>query len=322
MNWCYNRELNYHYLLNDKNLDDKNLKDKHTLALFNFYGTITWSERGELISYDADSLILSSPLLDIVIESIKLKGYSVCILEIIRNINNLSQIQSTIASFIAKFNLDIPVIITTEENIYLLSKILYDFYKPTYRFGKKSFYCADEIDFYESNPWYRNSEIDTIISRSIEFNLYKPEDVLGSFVNSNFLFLINDLVITCGQEYSGYDMLYESIDLDTEHLGMECKLKLILNQKIYFIPSYTLLENNKIIKIKPNIRYVIMGSNPSFKERLKISSMFEYEDKNKKFSYTVAWFTRPPYQWTNSYRSYLKNFDSPILSNEKWFRFN
>lgn len=323
MNWGYNRELNYHYLLND-DFSDENLhsSDKHTLALFNFYGTITWSERGELVSYNTEKLVLSSPLLDIVIESIKTKGYSVCILEIIKNINNLDNVKNTISKFINNFNLNVPVVLITEDNIYLLSKILYDLYKPKYIFGKKSFYCADEIDYYDSNPWYRNSDTDTIISKSLGFNLYKPEDVLGSFVNSNFIFLINDLVITCGQEYSGYDIFYESIELDIEHQGLECKMKMMVSEKIYFILSHQLLENDKIIKIKKNTRYVIVGSNPSLKERLRIASYFEHEDKNKKINYGVAWFTRPPYQWVSSYRNYLKIFDSPITTKEKWFRFN
>jgi hypothetical protein len=322
MNWHYSKEFCYHYLIDNK----IPIGDKQTLAVFNFYGTLVWSERGELFSYNIDSLLFTSPILDIVLEGLKSKGYTLCILEIIKKNTNVEKLKATIMEFIQRYNLNIPAVLIAEENIYLLNKIMCDFFKPLYKFGKKSFYCADEIDYYDSNPWYRLSETDSLVAKSLNFNLYKPEDVLGSFVNCNFLFMINDLIITCGQEYSGYEIFYEAIDLEVEHLGMECKLIILLTEKIYIIQDYILDEyynsgKSKII-IKPNTHYVIVGSNPSVKDRQKIASMFEYEDKNRAIGYTIAWFSRHPYQKSELYRRFLNNFDSPLRNNEKWFRFN
>lgn len=318
MKWNYNKDLNYYSCLNN----GLNNNDKYTLGIFNFFGTLAWSEKGELVSYNPDILVMSSPLLDIIIDNIKNKGYTVCILEIFRKTSNIESIQKTISFFIKMYKLEVSVVLVPDDKIFTINKIFKDLFKSSYRFGRKSFYCADEIDFYDSNPWYRLSENDTIISKSLGIQLYKPEDVLGSFITSNFYFLINDLVITCGQEYSGYDMLYESIEIEAEHLGMECKLKMFLNDKIYFIPVQTLLEYGKTIKIKQDIHYIIIGSNPTLEERMKIASMFQYEDANKNLSYSIAWFTRPPYQWCSSYKSYINRFSSPILTGERWFRFN
>ena len=146
MSWTYHPGLEYY----SWSLGDINIKSKQTIALFNFYGTLAWGDKGELICYNSNSLIYSSPLIDIFLESFTNKGYTVCILETFKTKHSMEMGKKCISDFFTRNNLNYPVLITYTDNlhkdIYNVGKILYDFFKPDYKFGKKSFYCGDEID--------------------------------------------------------------------------------------------------------------------------------------------------------------------------------
>ncbi len=323
MNWVYNSKLGYHSLKSQDYLHN----EKITLGLFNFFGTIVWSSKGELYSFSSDNLIYSSPVVDLIVSTYQKSGYTICILEIVKNKNLIEPIKRCIQGFLNKNNLKANVILINYKKFindnWVINKALYDFFNPTYKFGAKSFYCGDEIDIYDPDPWYRLSDLDTQISKSLNFKITNPNQILGNFLNSNFYYILNDLIITCGQEYSGYDMFYESIELDVIHLGMECKMDFFLNRRIYYIYSEIFLEKYKDSKllILPDEHYVIIGSHPTLKERKEIESKFEKKEGTSILC-SIGWFTKYPYQWSSSYRDFITKFDSPSNTGEKWVRLN
>jgi len=323
MNWVYNSKLDYHSLKSQDYLHN----EKITLGIFNFFGTIAWSSKGELHSFSSENLVYSSPVVDLIISTYQKSGYTICILELVKNKNLIEPTKKCIQGFLTRNNLKANVILINCKKFYnnklIISKILYDFFNPTYKFGVKSFYCGDEIDFYDPDPWYRLSDLDTQISKSINFQLKNPNEILGSFINPSYYYILNDLVITCGQEYSGYDMFYESIEIDVIHLGMECKLDFFLNRRVYYIYSHIFLEKYKDSKllILPEEHYVIIGSHPTLQERQEIASKFE-KNGTIPFLYSVGWFSKYPYQWSSSYRDFISKFDSPLNTGEKWVRLN
>lgn len=331
---------------------------KHTLALINFYGTLVWGKNGELKCIDSDNLILSSPFVDLILQELKLKGYTVCILEIYKNKYMLENMKKCVKNFLIKNEIDVPIILLSHTVIKDINKILYEIFKPTHKFGLKSIYCGDEIDLFDANPWYRINNTDSIISKNLKFKLLNPESLFSVFLSYMAYFTITSLNITCGQEYSGYDMLYESIENDIIHLGMECKVKKFMGKNIYFIQDFIVnqyfLFNDKIT-IQDNEHYVIIGSHPSFKERNDLvykfkqskqtqfvgseakqtvfvgseaskqsSGLSDLEELNSSESMFVgiAWFSKYPYEWSSSYKNYIRDFESPENTGEKWFRLN
>jgi hypothetical protein len=323
MFWEYHPKLDYHGF---KSVNYTH-NEKITLAIFNFFGTLVWSVKGELYTLNPDNLIYSASTIETIISTYIENGYTICILEVVKNINLIEPFKKCVQNFIIKNGIKANIIITSEKNFdkdeNVISKILYDFFNPVYRFGKKSFYCGDEIDFYDSNPWYRLSDLDTRICNNINFKFKNPTDVFGEFSNPAFFYILNDLIITCGQEYSGYDIFYESIETDVIHLGMECKVDFFLGRRVYYILSEIFVENykNEKLVILEDEHYVIVGSNPSLKERQDIVSKFERKDKNP-ISFSIGWFSRYPYQWSSSYSDFISAFESPFHTGERWSRRN
>jgi hypothetical protein len=322
MTWAYNKSLDYHYL---KKCDFIN-EEKITLSVFNFYGTLVWGYNGEMLCYDSSKLIYSSPVADLVLNTYTSYGYEVCIFEITKNRSLIEPVKKCIQKFLDTHNLKYNVIITSYENFnkgsFILNKILYDFYSPVYKFGKKSFYCGDQIDEYDADPWFRLSNLDERVTKSMGLALKKSNEILGDFINPSYFYILNDVIITCGQEYSGYDMLYESIELDVIHLGMECKLDFFLNRRIYYILSEVFLDKYKDEKliIGEDEHYVIVGSHPTFNERQNIISKCEKKDGT--LTSSTAWFSKYPYQWSASYKTFLNSFDYPLNTGERWLRIN
>jgi hypothetical protein len=311
---------------------------KHTLALINFFGTLAWGKCGELKCMDSDKLILSSPFVDLILDELKLKGYTTCILEIYRDKYMLENIKKCIKNFILKNKINAPIILLSYKAIKDINKILYEIFKPSYKFGVKSFYCGDEIDLFDANPWYRINDTDSVIAKHLKFKLLNPDNIFSCFLSYTAYFTITSLIITCGQEYSGYDMLYESIETDINHLGMECKVKKFMGKTIYFIQDYEINQYfllNETITINKDEHYVIVGSHSSFKERNDLVYKFKQIDRNKfpidlpdSQSETslefvaIAWFSKYPYEWSSSYKQYIKDLESPENTGEKWFRLN
>ena len=322
MSWEHNKKLDYHSLKKCEFL----IESKITVALFNFYGTLAWGYNGEMLCYDSNKLIFSSPVVDLMLNTYSGYGYQICILEVVKNESLIEPVKKCIEEFLNLHNLKYNVIVISynhfNRNSFILNKILYDFYNPSHKFGKKSFYCGDQIDEYDADPWFRLSNLDTRISNSLGFPLKKSSEIVGSFIDPNYYYILNDLIITCGQEYSGYDMFYESIELDVIHLGMECKMEFFQNRRIYYILSEVFLDKYKSDKltITEDEHYVIVGSHPTLRERSEIISKFEKKDGV--LTTSIAWFSKYPYQWSESYRSFINRFDCPLNTGERWLRIN
>jgi hypothetical protein len=100
MSWTYHPGLEYY----SWSLGDVNIKPKQTIAMFNFYGTLTWGDKGELVCFNPNSLIYSSPLIDIFLDSFTNKGYNVCILETFKNKHSMEMGKKCISDFLTKNN--------------------------------------------------------------------------------------------------------------------------------------------------------------------------------------------------------------------------
>lgn len=313
----------YSVFLNE--LKVENIKQqKQTLSLINFFGTLVWGENGELNCMNHTKLVLCSPFIELILDDLADKGYTICILETYSSFSNLNRAKECIKGFLESNNLKIPAILIHRKEIQNVDKIIKKFFEPSGKFGSKSFYTGNEIDLYDANPWYRISDTDSVIAKTLGFNLLSPDNLFGGFLNYMAYFAMNNLIITCGHEYSGYDILYESIEDEITHLGMECKIKNFLDKKIYFIWDYEIKEyfkNKSKIIIRENEHYVILGCHPSLKDRQNLRLKFENDD-NTECSSVIALYTKPPYEKYDGYRKYINLYESPVKSGEKWFRLN
>jgi hypothetical protein len=313
------------YCIYFNSLKLENIKSrKQTLALINFFGTLVWGENGEINCMNHTKLVLCSPFIELIFDDLNDKGYTLCILEVCNYPNTLNKIKRCIKGFLDVNKLKLPAIIINKNEVKNINKIVYNIFQPDEKFGGKSFYVGNEIDLYDANPWNRISDIDSVIAKSLEFNLMSSDNLFGGFLNYMAYFMMNSLIITCGHEYSGYDILYESIEEEILHLGMECKVKSFLDKKIYFIWDYILndyFKNNDKIIIKENEHYVALGCYPSFKDRKYIVSKFE-TDNMTEYTSVIALYTKFPYEKYDGYKNYIKLYESPTKTGEKWFRLN
>lgn len=321
--WNYSKKYNYHYFDNDNqsvvNFNEE--KESTNLAVFNFYGTLVWSERGERVSFNPEELVLSSPFVDIIFDSLKFKGYKLCIIEICRNKSSIEKTKRCISDYLIKNKIFIPAIVCSSTE-YIENILCHHF--DTDHFGHKSLYCGDHLDLYHFNPWYRISNMHTEIAKELNFRIYSPEEVFGSFISTFYYFTVNKVVVSCGQKYSGFDLVYASLDNETTFKGMTCKYRLFSNKKIYFIMDYnfeSFLESNETITVEDESNYVILGSHPLHKDRTAVFDKFRYKD-GQRVENVVAWYSRPPYEWTETYKNYVKSFEPPNKTGEKWFRIN
>ena len=308
-------------------LDGKN--EETNLALFNFFGTLTWGENGTIREYNFSKLLTCSQFLKCNLDSLIKKKYTPCIIEFC-NSKHINILKSCIENFITIYSLKVYVFIfinvsevdgikSIDKAERLTNSFLNIFAPKNDIFGIKSFVCGHRISKTHVVPWFRKSSEDLILSKKLNFKFYDPITALGLSDNYLFVYELNELSITCGQKYSGFELTYESIQKESIHKNVKCRIRYTYdNNKIYFIKIKDLTSN---IKIDKNEYYVIIGSNPTHRERCDIYNKF-IKDNNEEVKYLVSWYTKPPYKYSKSYNTYIKDFEPPNITNENWIRFN
>ncbi len=124
-----------------------------------------------------------------------------------------------------------------------------------------------------------------------------------------------NLYITCGQEFSGYEIELESFRLKKFRNGLSLKYKDENGINIYAITVEELKNISNKIKIESNESFIVIGSNPTYEERLEI--------KNKFFDYLeiiIVWYGKYPYKKGDKFREYIKKFQNPLISGETFIR--
>jgi hypothetical protein len=297
-----------------------------SLAIFNFFGTLAWGENGTIKEYRFEKLFPCSQLLTYNFESLINKHYTPCIIEFCSS-KKINLLKSCLENFVNIYSLKVHIFIFVydrcihDKNKYERITIsLFNYFRPkSLLFGLKSFICGHKISKTHEVPWFRKSSEDIILSKKLNFKFYDPITTLGTYDNYLFVYELHDLSITCGQKYSGYEMTYESIYKEVLHKKVKCRIRYTFdNNKIYFIKIKDLTHN---IKIDKNEHYVIVGSNPTFQERLDICNKFS-KDNNEEIKYLVSWYTKPPYKYSKKYNEYISTFEPPNITSENWVRFN
>jgi hypothetical protein len=291
-------------------------KKKFTLAMFGFFGTLVWGESGML--YDYNSIILSSPFCKENFVILKDKGYTICVLEYIPK-KKLNKFLATIQTFYytVQNKVSIHFFAYTNKELskseYLKNGILNYFKPESGNFEKNSFYCGFRLQKFHSYPWFRYKGEDLLISDLFDMKSYDPFETLGIY--QDLVYKSQNLYITCGQEFSGYEIELESFRLKKFRNGLPLKYKCENGINIYAITVEELKNISNKIKIESNESFIVIGSNPTFEERLEI--------KNKFFDYLeiiIVWYGKYPYKKGDKFREYIKKFQNPLISGETFVR--
>jgi hypothetical protein len=301
---------------NLKTLDMDN--NKISLAIFNFFGTLIWGENGTLINYD--KIILSSPFCKENLKMLQDKEFVICIIEYIPE-NKLSKFMSILDIFYmtVQNKVSIHFFAYTERN-YNIKDGLIKYFRPlNNNFGKQSFYCGDNVGKYDSFPWFRYSDSDTKIAKSLDFKFYNPIQILGKYQEDAYVH--NTLYITCGQKYSGFEMEYELFRKEKIIQGILFRVLEKDSREIYGILEEDLLKDlfrfpSKQIKFEPTMTIVVFGSNPTYQERKFLRDKFI----NYAFD-IILWYSRPNYKNIEE-NTYKEIFENPLLHGEMFLRSN
>jgi hypothetical protein len=199
---------------------------------------------------------------------------------------------------------------------FLLEDLIAYFDPKDSQFSEKSFYCGDEASVKSHNPYFRHSDKDYQIAKKLNFQFFDPHNVLENYENNKLILKDFRLIITYGQEKSGIEMDYECEKEDNKFDNIPCKIKISDSIKQCLIKSENLFKekcHNKI-DIPKDMSFIIYGSHPTFEERQKIRSYFNYEND------IIYWYSRPPYKISESYKFFINNQDHPSNCGEKFVR--
>lgn len=292
-----------------------NKSNNPTIGFINFFGTIVWGERGVIREFANDKLTLSSPFVIGKLQLMIQKKYTVCIHETCKD-REINQLKNTLENFISNYNFPFYIIITTSAITNL--KELMKQHLGVSRLGNKSFYCGDEISPYDEYPWFRFSEQDTQLAQINKLIFHNPHSMFGAYDGLTHINDLPALLITTGQMFSGYDLLFERFPETKMRYGVKFHYYLTQYQKhIYLIESEDLPN---LIEVLPNETFIVIGMNMKYQDRLNISKKFKSD-----FGIilpVIGWFMRAPYKRGPSYRKFIKEFESPIICGEKWIRMN
>jgi hypothetical protein len=293
-------------------------EEKISLAVFNLFGTLLWGENGTLINYD--KIVLSSPFCKENLKILQDKGFVICVIEYIPE-SKLSKFVNTIDTFYMTVQNKVSIHFFAYTNKeYNIKEGLIKYFKPLHdKFGKKSFYCGDNIGKDESFPWFRYSDSDKKLAESLNFKFYNPIQILGKYQED--IYVPNTLYITCGQKYSGYEMEFESFRKEKIIQGILFRVLEKDSYEVYGILADDLLKElvrfpTKQIIFEKSMTVVIFGSNPTYLEREFL--------RNKFINYTfkiVMWYSRPNYKNIEN-ETYTKIFENPLLHGEMFLRSN
>lgn len=301
---------------NVKTLDPDN--EKISLAVFNFFGTLIWGENGTLINYD--KIILSSPFCKENLKVLQDKGFVICVIDYIPE-SKLLKFANSIDTFYmtVQYKVSIHFFAYTNKE-YNIKEGLVNYFKPLHnKFGKQSFYCGDNIGKDDSFPWFRYSDSDIKIAKNLDFKFYNPIQILGKYQEDTYV--PNNLYITCGQQYSGFEMEYESFRKEKIIQGILFRVLEKDSREIYGILAEDLLKDlyrfpSKQIKFEPNMTIIIFGSNPTYLERKLLRSKFT----NYIFD-IIIWYSRPNYKNIEE-NTFKEKFENPLLHGEMFLRAN
>lgn len=296
-------------------VDSLNPEEKFfSLALFNFFGTLVWGESGKL--YDYDRVVLSSPICKERFTELNEKGYSICILEYVPR-KKISAFLRLVKLFIQQFygRISIFCFLYTKEPNPKIQEGLIKFFNPfNGKFGKNSFYCGDNLHKLNTFPWYRNFNKDMKLSETLRVKFYEPADVIGIYDQTKIL--PNMLYITTGQYYSGYEIEYESFRGKKEKDGKVFLYKNENGVEVYAI-QFEEIDWEDSISISENQAVIVFGQNPTLFQRNIIRSKFKEYSKS-----IVRWYARYPYKKPDSFDSFCKAFENPLLMGEYFERAN
>lgn len=291
-------------------------KKKFALATFGFFGTLVWGESG--ILYDYDSIILSSPFCKENLIIMKNKGYTICVLEYVPK-KKLNKFLSTIQTFYyAVMNkVSIHFFAYTDKKLskseYLKNGILKYFSPESGSFEKNSFYCGFRLQKFHSYPWFRSNGEDLLLSDLFDMKSYDPFETLG--VYSDIEYKKGFLYITCGQKFSGYEIELESFRLKKVKDGLTLKYKVENGINIYAITVEELKDISNVIKLELNESFIVIGSNPTYEERLLIKNKF-----SNYLDLIIVWYGKYPYKKGDKFREYIKKFQNPLIAGETFVR--
>jgi hypothetical protein len=247
-------------------------------------------------------------------------GYKICILEYMSK-NKVEEYKKLLRAFYEIFKnppFEIHcIIITNKKNYdYLLVDLVSYFEPEDLIFGEKSFYCGDEASLISHNPFFRHSDKDYQIAKKLNFRFFDPHSILDNYENNKLINKDFRLIITYGQENSGMEMDYESEKEDNKFDNVPCKIRILDSMKQCLIKSSDLFKENfsKKIDIPDDMTFIIYGSHPTFEERERIRSYFNYSKE------IIYWYSRPPYKNSENYEFFLEKHNHPSNYGEKFIR--
>lgn len=291
-------------------------KKSFSLAIFSFFGTLVWGESGLL--HDYDRIILSSPYCKENLIVLKNKGYILCILEYIPK-KKMKKFYDLIHTFYLTVlnKVSIHFFAYNDKDLIKTDKIyngLLSYFKPqSNEFTKKSFFCGYKLHKFHPYPWFRYENEDFNIADTLKMKLYDPFETFG--VYTDILYEPNNLYITCGHEFSGYEIEMESFRLTKSIHNRTLKYKFQNGINVYTISKEDLFKIESPISIGKDESFFISGSNPTFEERNLIRSKFKDFSKD-----VVLWYARYPYKKGETYSEYRKKFTNPLLYGEFFLR--
>lgn len=320
MNFCFEEVIEDFYVYSNINDKSSNKKDNKTLSIFNFFGTIAWGEKGNLIDYDR--IVASSPFCKENLKNLKDKGYTICILEYIPK-HKLTNFLYLIEMFFRYnfYTIDIHFFVYTKSNIKNIKEGLIEYFKlnsfnqQLSKFGPGSFYCGDELGKGHIYPWFRNSNKDIKIAEILDMKIYDPISVIGCF--QEYEYNPDTLYITCGKKYSGYELDYEEFIEEKLYKNIKFKIMKKEERDIYGIKIEDLIRDCKeVISFEKNMTIIVFGSNPSLLERTCIRNLFTDYEKS-----CIYLYTRPNHKKIKD-DTYEKNFQNPLFFGEEFVRIN
>jgi hypothetical protein len=290
---------------------------KFCLGIFSFFGTLVQSEKGLICDYK--DIILTSPLIKENLFEIKNKGYTICILEYV-NKNKLNKLLNVIRTFYQTIQNTITIhfFVFTDKSMILDGRIydgLISYFNPkNNKFEPNSFYCGFKMKKIHHYPWFRYNSEDLTLGNNLKMKVYNPHETIGYYPEVKYAGTI--LYITCGQEFSGYEIEYESFRSTKIMNGIIFRHKIENNVNIFAIKVEDLPEIFNF-EIEYNESIVVFGSNPRFDQRQNIRNKFPLIQ-----NHLVLWYGKYPYKKVESFSSYRKNFQNPLLYGELFFRQN
>jgi len=307
--------------------DDLNKKSKKKIkvkmALFDMDGTLINSSKGEKYATNATDWVFAyENILDKLLEY-KEQGYCLGIISNRKakiDSKTVKLAQKRVKNIFKELGFECFAFLLTGEGEYRkpgikVLEVLMDLASID-EFDEESFYCGDAAKGHAEQSsavdWFQWSDTDYMLVRNWnrtnkklgELEFYTPDELFGDFpewetrVSSKV-----KLVITCGQVGSGYPeskSIYEINDKEF-HVGKSSSFK-------------------KDYKISNDYVTVISGSFPTFDEREQIREKFNA----KKSETLIVWFTRSSLSGLSKAmeNSYVKSFQSPEITGEKWIRGN